>query len=122
MISKTYAPPRISSWDFRTKVEFYEYEPVEGPEVGEEVKKTLFVAFAKIDEVWMRDLELAKYNGTVSDLTISIRDPFKVYVPTNKHLLKIYAAGYEKTVYKIKEVQPALQSRDFVKIIAEVST
>lgn len=122
MISKTYAPPRISSGDFRTKVEFYEYEPVEGPEVGEEVKKTLFVAFAKIDEVWMRDLELAKYNGTVSDLTISIRDPFKVYVPTNKHLLKIYAAGYEKTVYKIKEVQPALQSRDFVKIIAEVST
>ena len=122
MISKTYTPPRISSGDFRTKVEFYEYEPVEGPEVGEEVKKTLFVAFAKIDEVWMRDLELAKYNGTVSDLTISIRDPFKVYVPTNKHLLKIYAAGYEKTVYKIKEVQPALQSRDFVKIIAEVST
>ena len=122
MISKTYTPPRITSGDFRTKVEFYEYEPVEGPEAGEEVKRTLFVAFAKIDEVWMRDLELAKYNGTVSDLTISIRDPFKVYVPTNKHLLKIYAAGYEKTVYKIKEVQPALQSRDFVKIIAEVST
>ena len=122
MISKTYAPPRISSGDFRTKVEFYEYEPVEGPEVGEEVKKTLFVAFAKIDEVWMRDLELAKYNGTVSDLTISIRDPFKVYVPTNKHLLKIYAAGYETTVYKIKEVQPALQSRDIVKIIAEVKS
>ena len=122
MISKTYAPPRISSGDFRTKVEFYEYEPVEGPEVGEEVKKTLFVAFAKIDEVWMRDLELAKYNGTVSDLTISIRDPFKVYVPTNKHLLKIYAAGYEQTVYKIKEVQPALQSRDIVKIIAEVKS
>ena len=122
MISKTYTPPRITSGDFRTKVEFYEYEPVEGPEAGEEMKKTLFVAFAKIDEVWMRDLELAKYNGTVSDLTISIRDPFKVYVPTNKHLLKIYAAGYEKTVYKIKEVQPALQSRDFVKIIAEVST
>ena len=122
MISKTYAPTRISSGDFRTKVEFYEYEPVEGPEVGEEVKNSFFVSFAKIDEVWMRDLELAKYNGTVSDLTISIRDPFKVYVPTNKHLLKIYAAGYEKTVYKIKEVQPALQSRDFVKIIAEVST
>ena len=122
MISKTYTPPRISSGDFRTKVEFYEYEPVEGPEAGEEVKKTLFVSFAKIDEVWMRDLELAKYNGTLSDLTIRIRDPFKVYVPTNKHLLKIYAAGYEKTVYKIKEVQPALQSRDVVKIIAEVKS
>ena len=122
MISKTYTPPRITSGDFRTKVEFYEYEPVEGPEVGEEVKKTLFVSFAKIDEVWMRDLELAKHNGTLSDLTISIRDPYKVYVPTNKHLLKIYAAEYEGIVYRIKQVQPALQSRDFVKIIAEVST
>ena len=122
MISATYKPPRLNNGDFRTKVEFYEYVPTEGPEAGEEVKNTLFVAFAKIDEVWMRDLELAKYNGTVSDLTISIRDPFKVYVPTNKHLLKIYAAGYETTVYKIKEVQPALQSRDIVKIIAEVKS
>ena len=122
MISKTYNPPRVNNGDFRTKVEFYEYVPVEGPEAGKEVKKTLFVSFAKIDEVWMRDLELAKYNGTLSDLTISIRDPYKLYVPTNKHLLKIYAAEYEGIVYKIKQVQPNLQSRDVVKIIAEVKS
>ena len=122
MISATYKPPRLNNGDFRTKVEFYEYVPTDGPEAGEEVKNTLFVAFAKIDEVWMRDLELAKHNGTLSDLTISIRDPYKVYVPTNKHLLKIYEAEYEGVVYRIKQVQPALQSRDFVKIIAEAST
>lgn len=117
-----YTPPRINTGDLRTKVEFYEYTPSEGPEAGEEIKNTLFVAWTKVDGVWLRDMELAKTNGTLSDLTISIRDPLSLYIPTNKHYVKIYAAEYENNIYRVKQVQPNLQNRDFVEIIAEVST
>lgn len=117
-----YTPPRINTGDFRTKVEFYEYTPSEGPEAGESLKNTLSIAWAKIEEVWLRDMELAKSNGTLSDLTISIRDPLGSFVPTNKHFMKIYAAEYESVVYQVKDVQPNLQGRDFVKVIAEVKT
>lgn len=122
MNTSRYTPPRINTGDLRTKVEFYEYVPTEGPEAGEEVKKTLFVAWTKVDGVWLRDMELAKSNGTLSDLTISIRDPLKLYTPTNKHYLQICAAEYENVVYRVKQVKPNLQNRDFVEIIAEVSS
>ncbi|MEK5524139.1 phage head completion protein [Heyndrickxia sp. FSL W8-0423] len=115
-----YKPPRVNSGDLRTPVTFYEFAPNEGPEPGEVEKKVLYEAWAKIDSVWMKDLETAKANGTLTDLTITIRDPQMDYIPTNKHYLSIDHPLYKNHRYNVKGVQPDLQNKDFIRIIAEL--
>lgn len=115
-----YKPPRVNTGDLRTPVTFYEYAPNNGPEPGEEEKKTLFNAWAKIDEVWTKDIEQAKQNDTVSDLTITIRDPFPDYNPNNKHYISIDHPLYRNDRYNIKYVQADFRSKHFIKIIARL--
>ncbi|ENH96721.1 hypothetical protein J416_09494 [Gracilibacillus halophilus YIM-C55.5] len=115
-----YKPPRVHSGELRTPVIFYKYVPKEGPYPGEKEKKVLFKAWAKIDEVWLRDVELAKSNGTLSDVTIIIRDPQGDYIPTNKHYVEIDAPEYKGKHYNIKEAQPNMQNKDFINVIAEL--
>lgn len=116
-----YERPRISSGDLRTLVRFFEYQPSLGPEPGEEQKAILHECFARIDEVWSRDLEQAKANNTLSDLTITIRDTHGEFVPSNKHRVEIDLLPYKGHHYNIKDVQPDAQNRDFIKVIAEVA-
>jgi|SRR5690625_717641 len=113
-----YKHPRIHSGELRTPVVFYEYEPNKGPEPGEKAKKIIYQTWAKIDRVWLRDIEQAKANNTLSDLTITIRDPLGDYRPSNKHYLEIQAMDYEGSHYNIKSVQPDMQQKDFITIIA----
>lgn len=113
-----YKPPRVSTGDLRTPVIFYEYTPNDGPEPGEMEKRVLYKCWAKVDHVWLKDLELAKSNGTLSDLTITIRDPNADYVPTNKHYLSIDALEYKDNRYNVKHVQPDLQNKKFITIVA----
>lgn len=115
-----YKPPRISTGDLRTRVTFYEYVPNEGPLPGEKEKKIIYEAWAKVDEVWMKDLEIAKSNGTLSDLTITIRDPHGEFFPTNKHYVQIDTPEYGHLKYNIKQAMPDLQRRDFIKVVAGV--
>lgn len=117
-----YRPPRIHSGELRTRVTFFEFAPNDGPIPGEKKEKILYETWAKVDEVWTKDIELAKANGTLSDLTIHIRDTHGEYTPTNKHYIKIHAPEYEDLNYNIKQVMPDLQYRDFIKIVAGVST
>jgi hypothetical protein len=116
-----YKPPRVNSGDLRTPVTFFEYAPNEGPLPGETEERPLFNAMAKIDEVWLKDLEIAKSNGTLSDVTITIRDPQSEYIPTNKHYLSIDAPEYRDKRYNIKHAQPDMQNRQFINIVAELS-
>lgn len=109
---------RVKVSDLNTRVTFYEYRPVEGPYPDEKEYKELYKCWAKIDSVWLKDLEEAKANGTESDVTLIIRDPVREYFPTNKHFLKIDAIEYEELVYNIKTSQPDLQKRDFYTIVA----
>ncbi|ULM98807.1 head-tail adaptor protein [Peribacillus frigoritolerans] len=113
-----YKPPRVNSGDLRTPIIFYEYAPDKGPEPGESEKKVLHQAMAKVDHVWLKDMEMAKSNGTLSDITITIRDPQADYIPTNKHVLSIDDTRYRDKRYNIKHVQPDLQNKDFIKIVA----
>ncbi|MFD9629013.1 phage head-tail adapter protein, partial [Peribacillus muralis] len=64
------------------------------------------------------DMEMAKSNGTLSDITITIRDPQADYIPTNKHVLSIDDARYRDKKYNIIHVQPDLQNKSFIKIVA----
>lgn len=115
-----YKPPRVNTGDLRTLVTFFKFQPNDGPLPGESKKETLYKSWAKVDRVWLKDLELAKANGTLSDVTITIRDPQAEYIPTNLHYLEIDAKEYENITYNIKTVQPNLQDRRFIDIIAEI--
>jgi len=117
-----YKQPRVHNGELRTRVTFYEYEPNDGPMPGEKEKKILYETWAKIDTVWMKDLEVAKSNGTLSDLTITIRDPRGSYFPSNKHYVQVRSPEYEHLVYNIKQAQADLQNRDFLRVIAGVSS
>lgn len=117
-----YKSPRVSAGDLRTPVTFYEFEPNEGPLPGEKVKRVLYETWSKIDSVWSKDFEMAKSNGTLSDLTITIRDSQGEYFPTNKHYVQIHTPEYEHLTYNIKHAQPDLQNRDFIKVVAEMKS
>lgn len=115
-----YKSPRVHSGELRTPVTFYEYAPNNGPEPGENEKRTLYNSWAKVDEMWLKDLEQAKTNGTMSDVTIIIRDPGREYIPTNKHYISIDDLHYKDYRYNIKHVQPDVLDRDFINVIAEL--
>lgn len=115
-----YKSPRVNTGELRTRVTFYEYVPNDGPFPGEKEKKIIYETWAKIDEVWMKDFEIAKSNGTLSDLTITIRDPHGEFFPTNKHYVQINTHEYGHLKYNVKQAMPDLQIRDFIKVVAGV--
>ncbi len=121
MWKNEYKPPRLRSGDYRIPVVFYEYEEKQGPIPGQKEKKVLFRCLAKIDSVWLKDMERAKQNGTLSEVTVIIRDPIGSYTPTNKHYVEIKDELYPEH-YNIKHVQPDVQDRNVINIVGKVST
>lgn len=122
MWKNNYKPPRLRSGDLRIPVTFYEYEEKDGPIPGQKEKKVLFDCLAKIDGVWLKDLERAKQNGTLSEVTIIIRDPIGSYVPTNKHFLSVDEGIYQNKRYNIKHVQPDVKDPNFINIVGKLAT
>lgn len=113
-----YKPPRVNTGDLRTPIKFYGYVENEGPEPGESEKEILYETWAKVENVWLKDLEIAKANGTLSDITVMIRDPLANYIPNIKHYLSIDAPEYQDRRYNIKHVQPDMQNKQFITIVA----
>lgn len=119
MIEFEHRKYRVNNGDLRTYVEFYEYRPVSGPMPEQYKYKKLYSCWAKVDRVWLKDLEQAKANGTMSDVTLTIRDPL-LYYPTDKHFLKIHTREYQDYVYNVTSSQPDLQHRDFYTVVAKL--
>ncbi|UII58116.1 head-tail adaptor protein (plasmid) [Cytobacillus spongiae] len=115
-----YKPPRVNTGDLRTPIVFYEYVENNGPMPGESEKEIKFKSWAKVDNVWMKDLEIAKSNGTLSDITLTIRDPQEDFIPTNKHYVSIDHPGYKDKRYNVKHVQPDFQNHAFINVIARL--
>ena len=112
---------RVKVSDLNTRVTFYEYRPKKDSIYPDEYEhKKLYSCWAKVDTVWLKDLETAKANNTVSDVTLTIREPRSDYIPTNKHFLKVHAIEYENLVYNVTTSQPDLQRRDFITIVASL--
>lgn len=120
MRENKYRPPRAHAGELRTPIYFYEFVANDGPEPGGSTSEKVFTAWAKIEEVWLRDVEQAKSTGTLSDITVIMRDPQADFIPTNFHFFSIDAPEYRDREYNVKHVQPDLQHRDFINIIAEV--
>jgi hypothetical protein len=117
-----YSPPRASAGDLRTIVTFYKSEPDSGPEPGETQDSVLYESWAKVDHVWMKDLEQAKANKTLSDVTIVIRNPREDFFPTNKNYFTIQAPGYEKKKYNIEHVQTDFPDSHFLTIVGRLES
>lgn len=117
-----YKPPRVHSGELRTPITFYKYEPIPGPEPGEQKENILFKCMGKVDEVWMKDLEQAKTNRTVEDITITIRDPLDDYLPTNKHYINVDARGYKEKVFNVKHSFPDPQNNAFIKVVGGIES
>lgn len=112
---------RIRLSDLNTRVTFYEYRPKKDSPYPDEMEYAkLYECWSKVDRVWLKDLEQAKSNGTISDVTLTIRDPMREFIPTNKHFIKIDAFDYENLVYNVTTSQPDLQNRDFITIVASL--
>ena len=120
MWKNSYQAPRYRSSDFNTPITFYEYEEKEGPVPGEKEKKVLFECLARIDSIWLKDLERAKQNNTLSEVTIIIRNPFQSYTPTNKHYIQVSTGVYQNDKYNIKHVQLDAKDNNFINIVAKV--
>src|SRR5699024_12004093 len=91
-------------------VTFYKFVPKEGLLPGEKEKEELFFSWAKVDSIWLKDMELAKQNGTTTDLTITIRDPMQEYIPNDGHYVSIDDLHY-KDKRRSEEHTSELQSR-----------
>lgn len=121
MIEFEYRKNRVNNGDLRTPVTFYEYGPKkDSPYPDEKEYAVLYQCWSKVDRVWLKDLEQAKSNGTISDITLTIRDPMQEFMPTNKHFIKIETFDYEGFVYNVVSSQPDLQNRDFITIVASL--
>lgn len=119
--NRTRPKPRVNRGDLRTWVEFYSYRPKkDSPYPDEYEYAMLYGCWAKVDKVWLKDLEQAKASGTVSDVTLTIRDPMQEFIPDNKHYIKIETFEYKDLVYNITSSQPDLQYRDFITIVAQL--
>lgn len=108
--------------DLNTRVTFYEYQENNGPMPGDSEHKVLFSCWAKVNEMWLKDVEVAKANGTMNDLTLVIRDPRSDYKPTNKHYIAIDDPFYSDVHYNIKHVQPDVLDRSYINVVASVAT
>lgn len=121
MLNFEYKKPKIKSRDLNTPVKFYSFKEVEGPEPGEEEDELLYSCWAKVEKVWLRDLEQAKANGTLEDITIKMRDTMGEFSPSNSDYLVVEGPEYTGKYYDVKSVQPDLQDRRVVVVVAAIS-
>lgn len=111
---------RIRISDLSTRIIFYEYRPAKGPTPKENEYKEVYSCWGKVDTVWLKDMERAKTNGTLSDITLTIRDPLREFIPTNKHFIKIDTFDFKDFVYNVESTQPNLQNRGFISIVGKL--
>lgn len=104
--------------ELTTRIQIHGMMPNDGPEAGEEVSGVVYECWAGVDNVWMKDHEQAKANGTLEDLNLFIRDTRGTFIPTNTHAISILNPLYEGKMYDVKSVQPDMKDRRFITIVA----
>lgn len=113
---------KINSGELRVPATFYVYRPLEGTQPGEEVKHILFKCFVRVDEIYKSQLEQAKANETLHDVTVTMRDPLETYIPDEKHRFELDMRGYKGKHFNIKRVQPDSKNFGYLTIIASVQS
>lgn len=80
---------------------------------------------AHVSNVWLKDIEIAKTNNTLSDVTVTIRDPLSEKRITNEMYFVVEGSRYrdengDAVKFDIKSVQPDYEDSRFMIIIGEV--
>src|SRR5699024_8973926 len=119
MRDNTYRKRRVLAGELGTPVTFYKFVPKEGLLPGEEEKEELLFVLAKVHSIGAKDIALAKQNGNSTALHIPNPYPFAEYITNDGHYVSIDDLHYKDKRYKIREVQPDVQDRSFINIIAE---
>lgn len=113
---------KIGAGELRTPVSFFEYQPTDGPDPGDEEKSELYACTAQIYNPSMKDMEIMNAKGTKEAVTIKIRDPRGDYLPTNKNKVMIDDYRYAGIVWEIVDVSPDFEDNAFIKIILGVTS
>lgn len=97
---------------FYNKVEANEFMPSTHVEEVE-----VFSCYARVDNVFLKDLEQAKANGSINDLTVIIRDTQGEFMPQDNMVFTIDGKTFSSKKYEVKSVQPFYQDGRFIAVI-----
>lgn len=79
-----------------------------------------YSCYANIDNVWLKDIEIAKTNNTLNDVTVTIRHPRKSIAIDNT--MYFIVDGDDSKKFNIKSFQPDYTDNRFSVLIGEVVT
>lgn len=113
---------KINSGELRTPATFYIYGPAPGPYPGEDEIQIAYECFVRVDEVFKSQLEQAKANNTLNDVTLTMRDPLETFMPEEKHYVAINHRGYIGKKFDVKKVQPDSKNFGYLTVIASAVT
>lgn len=108
--------------ELNTRLTFYNFQAHNGPEPGEEEIAILYSCWGAVDKVWLKDLERAKENGTLEDMTLTIRDPRAEYIPDTTHYVGVDDGRFFGNRYGIKTVIPDMQDKRFMTVVVGLVT
>lgn len=114
----------MSRTDLNTRIQFFEYAPVTGPEPGETEKRKLWECWAEVYEPSIKDHESLSTERVLYAVTVRFRNPFTEYKPDNKHYLAVLSESYKDRLgeyirFNIKKIQPDSKDKAFIKVVAE---
>lgn len=77
----------------------------------------LFSCYASVDNVFLKDIELAKSNNSLNDVTVIIRDTQGEFIPDNEMRFKIEGKNFGLKEYEVKSVQPFFKDGRYIAVI-----
>lgn len=112
--------------DLNTRIQFFEYTPNEGPEPGEVEKAVLWECWAEVYEPSVKDIESLSETNVFYSVTVRFRDARREFKPNNEHYLSILDESYKDNDgnyirFNIKKIHPDAKSKQFIKVVAEVT-
>jgi len=113
-------PQSTEVGDLNTRITFYQYKPSEGHWPGDEEAEKVYSCWAAIEGVYESQIQLAKQNDTLTDLTMKIRDNTMEFNPDTKHWVEIDHPNYRGTRYGIDVVKPDLINKRYLLISGSV--
>ena len=118
-INPNYKKPEIVAGALNTPVTFFEFRPSDGPDPGDEEKKTIYECTCLAYNPSSKDRDIL---GTKEGITIKIRDPYKDYLPSNKHKAILDDYRYADKVWEVVDFAHDLEHNQFMKIILGVTS
>lgn len=116
-IHPNYKPPKTGAGKLRIPVSFFLFEPVEGPEPGEQKKKLLHKTMCEAYNPSIKDHAIMNTTGTKEAVTVKIRDPGIEYLPMSQHFAEIDDRRFAGWEFGVLDVRPDMEDNRFITIL-----